>query len=141
MSLCHYCSNKLRHPLYVYLLSDRRCVNNPTNHHVVPYIGLASNPFVKLSAHNRVSGKKFGTCSQLTKSGAGYYQIEAVFGPMFRGGKAFKQTCRARSRKITSRIIQFCKYARNLQTKGTHKGASLYVRDMSFIRRLLRRHL
>jgi len=118
----------------VYLLSDRRCVNNPKHHKVVPYIGLASNPFVKLCAHNR-SGKQYGPGSQLTKVGAGHYQLELVFGPIWHGGRDFKALCRLKSRKIRSRILRFCDYASYLQN---YRGVSahLYVRDQSLIRSL-----
>ena len=107
MFQCEYCVSGKKHPLYVYLLSDKRCVNNPSHHKVVPYIGLASNPFVKLCAHNRL-GKQFGAGSQLTKLGAGHYQLELVFGPLWHGGRAFKQMRRLKSRKIRSRILHFC---------------------------------
>ena len=134
MSSCEYCESGSKHPLFVYLLSDRRCVNNPKHHKVVPYIGLASNPFVKLCAHNR-SGKQYGPGSQLTKVGAGHYQLELVFGPIWQGGRDFKALCRLKSRKIRSRILRFCDYASYLQN---YRGVSahLYVRDQSLIRSL-----
>lgn len=139
---CIYCETQTKHPLFVYLLSDKRCVNSPFNHKVVPYIGLASNPFTKLCAHNRM-GKQFGHGSQLTKLGAGHYQLELVYGPMFSGGRQFKKLCRMRSRKIVSRILHFCDYARSLQrtakrTAHSISNAHLYVRDQSMIRDLYR---
>ncbi len=134
-SKCEYCETGSKHPLYVYLLSDKRCVNNPKQHKVVPYIGLASNPFVKLCAHNR-QGKQFGYGSQLTKLGAGNYQLELVFGPLWEGGRDFKMLCRLKSRKIRSRILRFCDYAGHMQR--THKmcKASLYTRDKTLVRTL-----
>ena len=132
--LCEYCKSGQRHPLYVYLLSDKRCVNNPEQHKVVPYIGLASNPFVKLCAHNRL-GKQFGVGSQLTKLGAGHYQQELVFGPLWHGGRAFKTICRLKSRKIRSRILRFCDYASYLQ-RSEKSSAVLYARDQSLVRML-----
>lgn len=134
MSACEYCASGSKHPLFVYLLSDRRCVNNPKHHKVVPYIGLASNPFVKLCAHNR-NGKQFGYGSQLTKLGAGHYQLELVFGPLFHGGRAFKALCRLKSRKIRSRILRFCDYASYLQRRRGIR-AHLYARDQSLVRSL-----
>jgi hypothetical protein len=123
--------------LFVYLLSDKRCTNNPANHKVVPYIGLASNPFVKLCAHNR-QGRQYGHGSQMTKLGAGHYQLELVYGPLFRGGRKFKQICRMRSRKIVSRILHFCDYAHQLQLQQPTSQAMLYVRDAVMVRELYR---
>ena len=134
MSTCEYCVSGQKHPLYVYLLSDKRCVNNPKHHKVVPYIGLASNPFVKLGAHNRV-GKQCGVGSQLTKLGAGHYQLELVFGPLWHGGRAFKTMCRLKSRKIRSRILRFCDYAGYLQRVQKSAGV-LYARDQALVRAL-----
>jgi len=136
MAACEYCESGSKHPLFVYLLSDKRCVNNPKHHKVVPYIGLASNPFVKLCAHNR-SGKQYGPGSQLTKVGAGHYQLELVFGPIWHGGRDFKTLCRLKSRKIRSRILRFCDYASYLQNcRGV--SAHLYVRDQTLVRSLYR---
>jgi hypothetical protein len=143
MSKCCYCQRRAKHPLFVYLLSDKRCVNNPINHKIVPYIGLASNPFTKLCAHNRM-GRQFGHGSQLTKLGAGHYQLELVYGPLFSGGRQFKKMCRMRSRKIVSRILHFCDYARGLQRSQppSHNNAPdephLYVRDEQMVRDLYR---
>jgi len=106
-------------------------VNNPKHHKVVPYIGLASNPFVKLCAHNR-QGKQFGYGSQLTKLGAGNYQFELVFGLLWHGGRDFKTICRLKSRKIRSRILRFCDYAGYLQRKKKSK-AFLYARDRALV--------
>ncbi len=133
-SKCEYCETGAAHPLFVYLLSDKRCVNNPKHHKVVPYIGLASNPFVKLCAHNR-QGKQFGYGSQLTKLGAGNYQLELVFGPLWHGGRNFKTLCRLKSRKIRSRILRFCDYAGYLQRTYKSK-AMLYARDLTLVRTL-----
>ncbi len=133
-SKCEYCESGATHPLFVYLLSDKRCVNNPKHHKVVPYIGLASNPFVKLCAHNR-QGKHFGYGSQLTKLGAGNYQLELVFGPLWQGGRDFKTICRLKSRKIRSRILRFCDYAGHLQRTKKSK-AMLYARDQALVRSL-----
>ena len=134
-SKCEYCETGATHPLFVYLLSDQRCVNNPKHHKVVPYIGLASNPFVKLCAHNR-QGKQYGYGSQLTKLGAGNYQLELVFGPLWSGGRNFKTLCRLKSRKIRSRILRFCDYAGYLQRTNKQSKAMLYVRDQSLVRSL-----
>lgn len=132
---CEYCVSGSKHPLFVYLLSDQRCINDPSRHKVVPYIGLASNPFVKLCAHNRM-GKQFGVGSQITKLGAGHYQLELVYGPIFQGGREFKNFCRKKSRKIVSRILRFCDYTVRLQSQGLHPQASLYVRDKRLIKKL-----
>lgn len=132
---CNYCATNSQHPLYAYLLSDKRCVNNPAKHKIVPYIGLASNPFLKLCAHNRL-GKQYGTGSQLTKPGAGHYQLELVFGPLFHGGKDFKMNCRKSSRKLTHRILRFCSLAHALRKQAKFRQAGLYVRDKLFIRKL-----
>lgn len=132
---CKYCVSKSRHPLFVYLLSDKRCINDPSKHKVVPYIGLASNPFIKLCAHNRM-GKKFGPSNQLTKLGAGNYQLELVYGPVFIGGRNFRNVCRKKSRKIVSRILAFCDHARSLQRSAEFASASLYVRDREMIHKL-----
>jgi hypothetical protein len=72
--------------------------------------------------------------------GAGHYQLELVYGPLFRGGRRFKAICRRQSRKITSRILRFCDYASYLQRKkrGQDGRAHLYVRDQSLVRRLYR---
>jgi hypothetical protein len=131
---CEYCARGVKHPLYVYLLSDKRCINNPSHHKVVPYIGVASNPFVKLRAHNRL-GKQCGHGNQLTKAGAGHYQLELVFGPLWQGGGEFKKVCRRQSRKIKSRILRFCDYAKQMQQSGACT-ASLYARDQSMVRAL-----
>ena len=133
-AVCEYCVSGGKHPLYVYLLSDKRCTNNPRLHKVVPYIGLSSNPFVRECANNR-RGKQFGHGSQLTKLGAGHYQLELVFGPLWSGGKDMKTTIRLKSRKIRSRILRFCDYAWYMQK---HRGvkAFLYSRDQAMVRSL-----
>jgi hypothetical protein len=130
---CTYCLSGSKHPHFVYLLSDKRCTNNPAKHKVVPYIGLASNPFMKLCAHNR-QGRQFGLGSQLTKLGAGHYQLEMVYGPIWRGGRHYKNVCRKKSRKIVSRMLHFCDYAYFLQSRK-HAGF-LYVRDEELVRSL-----
>lgn len=133
--VCQYCTNpsNTKHPLFVYLLSDKRCINNPSKHKIVPYIGITKFPMLKLCKHNRIN-KRLGYGNQLTKLGAPNYQIELVFGPIFHGGKYFKFESRKKSRKIISRILYFCDYARSLQRANS--TGSLYVRDKSLIQRL-----
>jgi hypothetical protein len=137
---CRYCENHEKHPLFVYLLSDKRCVNNPKLHRVVPYVGLSSHPLVRLNAHNRQNCKLFGPGNQLTKAGAGHYQLELVFGPLrseHHGlGRSFRDSCRKRSRKIRSRILRFCDSAGCLQRDGRQPGAMLYARDPVMIKQL-----
>jgi hypothetical protein len=133
---CIYCKEGKVHPLFAYLLSDKRCVNNAKDHKVVPYIGLASNPFIRLCTHNR-SSRKFGAFNQLTKGGAGYYQIELVFGPLTELASQFKEVCRKSSRKIHSRIVRFCQYANYMQNKmGVNVRAKLYARDKNLVRKI-----
>jgi hypothetical protein len=139
---CRYCLLRQRHPLYVYLLSDRRHVNTPSKHSIVPYVGLCRNPLVKIHAVNR-DDRRFIPASQLTKPGAGYYQVELVFGPLFHSGKEFKERCRRGSRKIQSRILFFCESARQVQREYQRRFQripSLYVRDKVLIDQLYKKH-
>lgn len=137
---CRYCENGDAHPLFVYLLSDKRCVNNPKLHRVVPYVGLSSHPLLRLNAHNRLNCKLYGPGNQLTKAGAGHYQLELVYGPLDPGnrglGRSFRDSCRKRSRKIKSRILRFCDSAGCLQRDGRQPSAFLYARDPVMVKRL-----
>jgi hypothetical protein len=135
---CPYCASGSKHPLFAYLLSDARCVNNPSEHSIVPYIGLSSNPFAYLHAHNR-DDKRYTPGSQLTKPGAGNYQLELVCGPLFHGGQLFRARCRKNSRKIVKRMLYFCDYAARLQRESQSRGGPapvLYARDVGLIQSL-----
>ena len=128
-----------KHPLFVYLLTDSTCVNNPSNHSLVPYVGLSSNPVAYLHAHNR-DDRRYRSGSQLTKPGAGVYQIELVSGPLYKGGKEFKNACRKGSRKVVSRMLFFGDYARKLQTDSTGDSKPmLYARDPQLMVSLYKR--
>lgn len=137
---CRYCESGEKHPLFVYLLSDKRCVNNPKLHRIVPYVGISSHPLVRLNAHNRLNCKLFGNGNQLTKAGSGHYQLELVFGPLSRGspglGRAFRDSCRQKSRKIRSRILRFCDSVGCLQREGRQRDALLYARDPGLIKQM-----
>jgi hypothetical protein len=128
MSTCPKCEDGSKHPLFVYLLTDSTCINNPDNHTLVPYVGLSSNPLLYLHAHNR-DDRRFKSGSQLTKPGAGKYQIELVCGPLYEGGKKFKLACRKGSRKVMSRMLFFADYARQIQLDTPENPPMLYVRD------------
>ena len=140
MTKCIYCRDHLRHPLFVYLLTDRRYVNNPMLHDVVPYVGVSSNPYLYLRAHNR-DDKRYVNASQVSKPGAGFYQLELVCGPLWSGAREFKKQCRTKKRKIKNRINFFCKYALALQKKSQQQHRNhipiLYVRDEQYVRRVM----
>jgi hypothetical protein len=137
--VCPYCVKLLKHPsdLFVYLLTDRRYEDNPAGHHSTPYIGISRNPFVRLMAENR-KGRHWGRASQLTKAGAGYYRVEAVFGPLKRGAKRFKEVCRREARKVVHRTLRFCDYARDFAAQQPNTRAKLYLRDAAYVLSLYR---
>jgi hypothetical protein len=118
------------------LLSDKRCINNPAQHKVVPFIDYSLNPLVSLRAHNR-EGPQCGRGSQLTKQGAGHYQLELVFGPLAETEAAlFTKKCRQGSRKILNRIRFFVELAAEVGTKVCAR-ASLYAADPVRVEKLL----
>ncbi|MBL4664428.1 MAG: hypothetical protein JKY23_00475 [Nitrospinaceae bacterium] len=93
-------------PMFAYLMSSKQR----------PYIGLASNPFMRLRCHNREANMPSGAKS--TRSGAPHWRMRMVIGPMFRGADAFHAQWRDESRKLTCRLAQGCLKALTYRRDG-----------------------
>lgn len=72
---------------FVYLLA---C--NDKHDKVAMYVGVASNPLLRLRSHNRTSG--FPAGNRVTKSMSPGWHLEAVIGPFFKGSHAFRDKLR-----------------------------------------------
>jgi hypothetical protein len=120
-SSCSYCYQRSPHPLFCYLLSDRRFTSDFSRHSALPYIGVSRHPLLRLQSHNRVSGFRSG--QKCTKPCASFWQLELVIGPFYQSAVAFKKEWRKSSRKIMSRIRQGVALAKQ------YRVANVYARD------------
>lgn len=134
---CVYCQDHRPHPLYLYLLSDRRRGGAG-----IPFVGLTAHPFARLCGHNRV-GARFGRGDPLTRSGAGYYQMELIFGPLWvptprlrRKAGELMHRCRRESRKLISRMVKFHALARTWR-HPVQFPPRLFARDVAVFQRLV----
>jgi hypothetical protein len=101
---CIYCVYRqfLRHPKFVYLLSDSRLSQDSGELLKGPqHIGLATHPYLRLRQHNREKG--YHTGAKPTNLHGPYWQLEIIIGPFYTKGKAFRQEWRESARGMESR--------------------------------------
>lgn len=94
------------YPLFVYLMSSGNA----------PFIGVASNPFLRLRCHNREPGLPSGAKS--TRHGAPRWQLRVVIGPFYRGSRSFHDQWRKESRKLSCRIAHGTLKAISYRSRG-----------------------
>jgi hypothetical protein len=102
---CFYCYFKqwIEHPLFCYLLSDKRCTTTDSELiQSAQYVGLATLPCERLNEQNRIEG--YHTGAKSTNAIAPYWQDEIIIGPFYRRGDQFKQLWRQTARGMQSRF-------------------------------------
>lgn len=128
---CWYCHYEIRHPAFVYLLTDCRLNANPRELEdvikpmLVSYVGISRCPHLRLRSHRREKGVPVGHKS--TNKGKEYWQMELVIGPFFGKGKAFKEQWRKKSRKMFRRVVKGCEMAQRDQ------HLTIYARDKQWL--------
>lgn len=128
MTKCRFCLRKKKHPLFLYLLTDSRCINQWDKHSVAGYIGLSRLPLLRLHQQNRKLGYRVGVKS--TKCASGYWILELVIGPIYKNAYKMKMEWREKARKILNRI----KYGYILANKYNIKN--IYCRDIHLVHNL-----
>jgi len=119
---CTHCENTQPHPLWIYLMRDKRCPMTEINeiNNCEAYIGVSRLPLQRIECHNRIEGYRVG--AKCSKSISPHWQIEMVIGPFDVGGKQFKQDWRKASRKLSRRIVYGISLANSM-------NMNIYFRD------------
>jgi hypothetical protein len=127
---CPYPDNRQSHPLFVYLTSDSRFTTDKNTQWIVPFIGMAENPFDDIRRQNREPN--YTGADHTTKSGSGFIQLEMVIGPFpFTVASAFRDEWRRSSRKLYSRVKTGVDQAVRYSADG------IYCRDVGWARQRL----
>lgn len=128
--LCVYCRTNRKHPLYLYMIGDRRVSLNRNLAHIDQYVGLSSLPFVHEHCHNRIVGYK--AAKKTTKALAPHWRLLLAV-PVGKGAMALKADLTKMSRKFFGRLVQVCEYA------ARHKQP-VYTRYPKELKQLYMKH-
>jgi len=129
-TICEYCQHNRRHPLFLYLISDRRVSSLfKLNKHQY-YVGLSSQPSENVKCDNRERGFRAG--KKVTKSISPYWQLQLVFQikSHARDHKAAYKTIQQ-----SNRLSFFIQYVCSL---SVIQHTSIFVRDPDFFNSFVR---
>jgi hypothetical protein len=118
------------HPLFLYLITDKRVPLRDIKSKHQLYVGLSSQPFVHLECQNRTPGYRAGV--KVTKSVSPHWELQLVV-PIQSDAKAHKTAWRkARENKLLFLL-------RYLYQLALSKQTSLFCRDANEVKSLLAR--
>jgi hypothetical protein len=131
---CSYCAAGQRHPQFVLLLVDKRCIDSQGVLHAsaVPVWDYTRQPHARLQQHNRLGRYKHGP--KRTKAAAPHYVVLMQFGPFTACAYTFYKTmeCKASSRtSATEQILCACTLAVawNEEIDQGHTSLRTFVHD------------
>ena len=128
--VCTYCEEKIKHPLFLYLLIDDR-VNLHSN--IITrdqiYVGLSSQPLEHVKCHNRETGYKAGV--KITKANAGHWKLHLCL-QVNKQGKKHKMAWR--KSKDTNKLKVVLRYLYKVAEKDS---SILYCPNSDMIKHFL----
>lgn len=98
---CTYCRSGETHPLFLYVLTDKRIAFQNINHKKQIAIGLSSQPFVHVQCQNRIAGYKAGW--KATKAVAPNWQIVSLL-RVHVNGKKYREVGK-RMKNVTAKTL------------------------------------
>lgn len=105
------CPYNASHPVFVYLITDRRYTTSKHQQCLPPYVLMSENPLMDIRRQNREQG--FSGADHTTKAGAGHLQVELVIGPFSADvAKEVRDKWRRLSRKLIQRVQTGVRLAR-----------------------------
>lgn len=104
---CAWCRSSQTHPLFLYLLVDKRIDFERISNRRQFYIGLSSQPLVHIHCQNRIRGYRAGT--KVTKHVAPHWELQLIV-QVFEKGKQHKLNCRV-AQSASFLCIYFIKLA------------------------------
>lgn len=125
-SSCQYCAQHEPHPLFVYLIRDKRSPMTTLQdiNKTDAYIGTSRLPLHRLESHNR--NKAFRTGAKSSRGIAPYWQVEFILGPFTTGASSCKQRWRSSSRKLSRRIKFGVQLAQELKVPIWYRDEQSY---------------
>jgi len=127
--VCQLCQDNLRHPLFLYLITDGREPDPSALARKARYVGLSSQPLLHTRCQNRQSGLRAGI--KVTKAVAPHWELQLVVES--RGdGKAHKAAC-----KRAKNDVLFV--ARYLWQLSVRQATPLFCNQTPLVRAVLRR--
>lgn len=130
-SACHSCpysSHRAEHPIFVYLISDKRFRADKGQQQLIPFVLMHENPFDDIRRQNRERG--YTGANHQTKSGEGHMQIEMFIGPFsLDTAVQVQKMWRAMGRKLVQRVVVGLQLARQFKSHAV-------CRDVEWVKQL-----